>query len=173
MRLFLAIDIPEEIKEEIAKFQGQFKMKGIKLVEKENLHITVKFLGEVDEEKLKEILNLDLSIQPVKIKLKTLGTFPNPNYIRVIWIGAYNENLIEIFKEIDKKLSNLGFKREREYVPHLTIGRVKFIDNKKKLKDRIEKYKDIDFGEFEVNHIKLYKSTLTPNGPIYEVIKEW
>ncbi len=173
MRLFLAIDIPEEIKEEISKFQGQLKMKGIKLVEKENLHITVKFLGEIDEETLKEILNLDLSIQPVKIKLKTLGTFPNSNYIRVIWIGVYNENLIEIFKEVDKKLSNLGFKREGEYVPHLTIGRVKFIDNKKKLKDRIEKYKDVDFGEFEAQHIKLYKSTLTPNGPIYEVIKEW
>ena len=173
MRLFLAIDIPENLKEEIAKFQEQFKIKGIKLVEKENLHITVKFLGEVDEEKLKEILNLDLSIQPIKIKLKTLGTFPNSNYIRVIWIGAYNNNLVEIFKEIDKKLSTLGFKKERSYIPHLTIGRVKFIDNKKKLKDRIDKYGDIDFGEFEAKHIKLYKSTLTPNGPIYEVIKEW
>ena len=71
MRLFLAIDIPENLKEEVAKFQEQFKIKGIKLVEKENLHITVKFLGEVDEEKLKEILDLDLSIQPIKIKLKT------------------------------------------------------------------------------------------------------
>ncbi|XRO77528.1 RNA 2',3'-cyclic phosphodiesterase [Methanocaldococcus sp. 10A] len=173
MRLFLAIDIPENLKNKIKEFQEHFKMKGIKLVEKENLHITVKFLGEVDEEKLKEILDLDLSIEPIKIKLKHIGTFPNSNYIKVIWIKVENENLIEIFKNIDKKLSNLGFKKEKEYVPHLTIGRVKFIDNKKKLKDRIEKYKDIDFGEFEAKHIKLYKSTLTPNGPIYEVLKEW
>ena len=173
MRLFIAIDIPEEIKEKISNFQKQIKMKGIKLVEKENLHITVKFLGEVDENLLNDILNLDLSIEPVKIKLNQLNVFPNMNYIRVIWIGAYGENLIKIFEDVDKKLSNLGFKKEREYVPHLTIGRVKFIENKKQLKDKIEKFKDVDFGEFEAKKLKLYKSTLTPNGPIYEVIKEW
>ncbi|WP_456371508.1 RNA 2',3'-cyclic phosphodiesterase [Methanocaldococcus sp.] len=173
MRLFIAIDIPEKLKEKIANFQKQIKMKGIKLVEKENLHITVKFLGEVDENLLNEILNLDLSIKPVKIKLNQLNVFPNMNYIRVIWIGAYGDNLIKIFEDVDKKLANLGFKKEREYVPHLTIGRVKFIENKKQLKDKIEKFKDIDFGEFEAKKLKLYKSTLTPNGPIYEVIKEW
>ncbi|CAB3288339.1 RNA 2',3'-cyclic phosphodiesterase [Methanocaldococcus lauensis] len=173
MRLFIAIDIPEELKEKIATFQKQIKMKGIKLVEKENLHITVKFLGDVDENLLSKILDLDLSIKPIKIKLNQLNVFPNMNYIRVIWIGAYGENLIKIFEDVDKKLANLGFKKEREYVPHLTIGRVKFIENKKQLKNKIEKFKDIDFGEFEAKKLKLYKSTLTPSGPIYEVIKEW
>jgi len=173
MRLFLAVDIPKDIKEEIYKFQKQFKLKGIKLVEKENLHITVKFLGDVDEETFKKILDMDLSIPPLKIKLKNLGVFPNPNYIRVIWIGVENKDLVRIFKDIDEKLATLGFKREKDYVPHLTIGRVKFIDDKRLLKDRVEKWKDIDFGEFEVSKITLYESTLTPSGPIYKVIKEW
>ncbi len=173
MRVFLAIDIPKEIKEKIYNFQKNFKIKGIKLVERENLHITVKFLGEVNEKLLNNILDLDLSIQPINIHLKNLSTFPNENYIRVIWIGAYGENLIDTFKYVDNKLYKLGFKKEKNYIPHLTIGRVKFIDNKKLLKDKIEKYKNIDFGYFVADSIKLYKSTLTPTGPIYEIIKEW
>ncbi|WP_048203614.1 RNA 2',3'-cyclic phosphodiesterase [Methanocaldococcus infernus] len=171
MRAFLAIDIPKDIKEEIYKFQKNFKIRGIKLVEKQNLHITVKFLGEIDEETLNKILNLDLRIEPRTVKLEGLGVFPNPNYIRVIWIGV--QGLVELFKEIDEKLHSLGFEKEKSYVPHLTIGRVKFIDNKKELRERIEKFEDINFGTFTVDKIKLYKSTLTPMGPIYEVIREW
>ncbi|WP_423792575.1 RNA 2',3'-cyclic phosphodiesterase [Methanocaldococcus indicus] len=173
MRVFLAIDIPKDIKNKIYELQKDFKIKGIKLVEKENLHITVKFLGEVDDNTLNKILNLNLEIPKTKIELKGLGTFPNENYIRVIWIGVYGEGLINIFKEIDNKLNTLGFEKERSYVPHLTLGRVKFIENKKLLKEKINKNKDIFIGEFETNSIKLYKSTLTPTGPIYEVIKEW
>ena len=171
MRCFLAIDLPEEIKDKIEGIKRDFKIKGIKLVEKENLHITIKLLGEIDEETVEKIKNLDLSINPIKVKIKNIGIFPNENYIRVIWLGA--TNLVDLFKEIDEKLSDIGFKKEREYVPHVTIGRVKFIENKKALKDKIEKHRKIDIGEFEVRSIKLMKSTLTPNGPIYEVIKEW
>ncbi|AEF97122.1 RNA 2',3'-cyclic phosphodiesterase [Methanotorris igneus] len=171
MRCFIAIDLPEEIKDKIEEVKKHFKIKGIKLVEKENLHITIKFLGEIDEEIVEKIKNLDLSISPIKVKIKNIGVFPNENYIRVIWLGA--TNLVDLFKEVDEKLSEIGFKKEREYVPHVTIGRVKFIENKKALKDKIEKHRKIDIGEFEVKSIKLMKSTLTPNGPIYEVIKEW
>jgi len=171
MRCFLAIELDEDIKEKLEELKSHFKMKGIKLVEKDNLHITVKFLGNIDEEMVEKIKNLDLSIEPIKSDVKGMGVFPNENYIRVIWLGA--TNLVDLFKEIDEKLSDIGFKKEREYVPHVTIGRVKFIENKKALKDKIEKHRKIDIGEFEVRSIKLMKSTLTPNGPIYEVIKEW
>ncbi|ENN95755.1 2'-5' RNA ligase [Methanocaldococcus villosus KIN24-T80] len=173
MRLFLAIDIPKDIKNKIYEFQKSFKIKGIKLVEKENLHITVKFLGEVDENLLNKILDLDLSIEPIRIKLKNLGVFPNENFIRVIWVGVEGDKIIDLFKDIDKKLSTLGFKKENNYIPHLTIGRVKFIENKKLLKDRIREFKNVEFGSFTAEKIKLYKSTLTREGPIYEIIKEW
>jgi len=171
MRCFLAIELSKDIKEKLEELKSHFKMKGIKLVEKENLHITVKFLGDIDKEIVEKIKNLDLSIKPVKSDIKYIGVFPNENYIRVIWVGA--TNLISIFKEIDRKLSELGFKKEKDYVPHITIGRVKFIENKKLLKNKIDKYKNVELGELEVKNIVLMKSELTREGPIYKVIKKW
>ncbi len=171
MRCFLAIELSKDIKEKLEELKSHFKMNGIKLVEKENLHITVKFLGDIDKEIVEKIKNLDLSIKPVKSSIKYIGVFPNENYIRVIWVGA--TNLISIFKEIDKKLSELGFKKEKDYVPHITIGRVKFIENKKLLKNKIDKYKNVELGELEVKNIVLMKSELTKEGPIYKVIKKW
>lgn len=171
MRCFLAIELSEDIKEKLEELKSHFKMNGIKLVEKENLHITVKFLGDIDKEIVERIKNLDLSIKPVKSDIKYIGVFPNENYIRVIWVGA--TNLMPIFKEIDKKLSELGFKKEKDYIPHITIGRVKFIENKKFLKSKIDKYKNVELGKLEVKNIVLMKSELTKEGPIYEVIKRW
>ena len=171
MRCFLAIELNDDIKEKLEELKSHFKMKGIKLVEKENFHITVKFLGDIDEEMVDKIKNLDLSIKPVKSDVKYMGVFPNENYIRVIWIRA--TKLIPIFNEIDKKLSELGFKKEKDYVPHITIGRVKFTKDKNLLKAKIEKYRKIDIGTLEVKNIVLMKSELTKEGPIYEVIKKW
>ncbi|WP_292459982.1 RNA 2',3'-cyclic phosphodiesterase [Methanothermococcus sp.] len=171
MRCFLAIELNEDIKEKLEELKSCFKIDGIKPVEKENFHITVKFLGDIDEEMVEKIKNLDLSIKPVKSHIKYMGVFPNENYIRVIWIGA--TNLIPVFKEIDKKLSELGFKKEKDYVPHITIGRVKFTKDKKLLKSKIDKYKHVELGTLEVKNIVLMKSELTREGPIYEVIKKW
>ncbi|HIQ39187.1 MAG TPA: RNA 2',3'-cyclic phosphodiesterase, partial [Methanothermococcus okinawensis] len=103
--------------------------------------------------------------------IRGLGVFPNENYIRVIWVGA--SNLVPLFEEVDKRLEDLNFKREREYVPHITIGRVKFLKDKRTLKERIKKYRDVDLGTLYVDSIVLMKSTLTRSGPIYEVLKRW
>ena len=171
MRCFLAIELTEELKEDIEKLQKNFKIEGIKLVEKENLHITVKFLGDIDEETLEKIKNLDLSIHPIKTPIKELGVFPNENYIKIIWVGA--PKLTNILKEIDEKILELGFKKERRYIPHITIGRVKFIKNKKDLKEKIEKYKTVKFGNLEVKNIVLISSQLTEKGAIYTTIKKY
>ena len=171
MRCFLAIELDNNIKEKLEELKSNFKMNGIKLVEKDNLHITVKFLGDIDEEIVEKIKNLDLSIKPVKSDVKYMGVFPNENYIRIIWVGA--TKLIPIFKEIDKKLSEMGFKKEKDYIPHITIGRVKFTKDKKLLKSKIDKYKNVELGTLEVKNIVLMKSELTKEGPIYEVIKRW
>ncbi|AEH07451.1 RNA 2',3'-cyclic phosphodiesterase [Methanothermococcus okinawensis] len=171
MRCFLAIELNEDIKEKLKELSSHFKINGIKLVKMDNLHITVKFLGDIDEEMIEKIKNLDLSIKPVKSDIKHIGVFPNENYIRVIWVGV--TNLIPIFKKIDEKLSELGFKKEKDYIPHITIGRVKFIKDKKLLKNKIDKYKHTELGTIEVKNIVLMKSELTREGPIYEVIKKW
>ena len=171
MRCFLAIELSDEIVEGLEDLKRNFKIDGIKLVEKENLHITVKFLGEIEEKTVEDIKGMDLSLEPVESRIRGLGVFPNENYIRVIWVGA--SNLVPLFEEVDKRLQDLNFKREREYVPHITIGRVKFLKDRKLLKERIEKYRDIDLGTLYVDNIVLMKSTLTGSGPIYEVLERW
>ena len=171
MRCFLAIELSDEIVEGLENLKRNFKIDGIKLVERENLHITVKFLGEIGGKTVENIKSMDLSLEPVESRIRGLGVFPNENYIRVIWVGA--SNLVPLFEEVDRRLEDLNFKREREYVPHITIGRVKFLRDRRTLKERIKRYRDIDLGTLYVDSIVLMKSTLTRSGPIYEVLERW
>lgn len=177
-RGFIAIDIPTnkkllEMENEIKNIQAD-----LKLVEPENIHVTLKFLGDTDEEKIEEIQEIiKNSVKDIKafsVKLKGSGVFPNKNYMKVIWVGLENaEKLKEIAEKIDKKLEPLGFKTEkRGFSAHLTLARVKSSKNKEKLLKIIEKYQDIEFATIDVKSIKLKKSDLTPKGPIYKTLKE-
>ncbi|KYK28302.1 2'-5' RNA ligase [Thermoplasmatales archaeon SG8-52-1] len=177
-RGFIAIDIEPFPK--LIQFENEIRNIGanVKLVELENVHITLKFLGETDEaliDRLQEIMKSAVEgITPFDIKFKGSGVFPNQNYIRVMWVGIENiENISKIAKKIDEQTSKLGFEKEkRAFSAHLTIARVKSAKNKDKLLQIIEKYKDVEFGIFNVNQITLKKSELTPKGPIYTTIKE-
>ncbi|MCK5112190.1 MAG: RNA 2',3'-cyclic phosphodiesterase [Thermoplasmatales archaeon] len=150
----------------------------VKLVEPQNIHITLKFLGEVEEVNIDDIEQIMKDsvkeIEPFTIKLSGTGVFPNQNYIRVVWIGIKDAEIIEtISRSIDERLSQLGFKREkRGFSAHLTIGRVKTAKNKQLLLKAIEDYKDSEFSTQEINSIKLKKSDLTPKGPIYTTLRE-
>ena len=102
--------------------------------------------------------------------LDKIGVFPNESYIRVIWIGLNPENeILELQKNIDENLKTL-FKKEKDFKPHLTLARVKYIENKE---DFINKLKNINIEnkKIEINNFKLIKSTLTPNGPVYEELE--
>ena len=177
-RGFIAIDIEPFPK--LIQFENEIRNIGanVKLVELENVHITLKFLGETDEaliDRLQEIMKSAVEgITPFDIKFKGSGVFPNQKYIRVMWVGIENiENISKIAKKIDEQTSKLGFEKEkRAFSAHLTIARVKSAKNKDKLLQIIEKYKDVEFGIFNVNQITLKKSELTPKGPIYTTIKE-
>ena len=170
MRLFVAVDIP--VNSDIEGVVNYVKKSGkVKAVERENLHITLKFLGEVSEDKLPDIKNcIEKSCKDFKkfsIKLKGLGAFPSLSRPRVIWIGVDDgkDVLSEIMRRLDVCFQKLGFKKEKSYVPHMTIARVKgFI----KLDPR--PYLKKDFGPVMIEEIKLKKSTLTPKGPIYDDI---
>jgi len=179
MRAFIAIELPKGIKEEIRRFQKEisnlFIAKWIA-----SFHLTFKFLGEIDEnqsEKIKTILkDICSKNKSFKISIKGVGAFPSEEYIRVLWLGIENgdKGSRELQKQIEKGLNSIGFaKEEREYKNHVTIGRIKKITDKTKLKELFEKYKNKEFGEFEADSIKLIKSTLTPDGPIYEVLNEF
>ena len=177
-RGFIAIEI--NAAPNILEFEKEIKKTGadVKLVEPQNIHITLKFLGDVKENLIDEIEQIMKDavkkIQPFTIKLEGTGVFPNQNYVRVVWIEIKEAQVIEtIANTIDEHLSKLGFKKEkRGFSPHLTIGRVKTAKNKQQLLKVIEKYIDVEFSIQEINSIKLKKSDLTSAGPIYTTIRD-
>jgi 2'-5' RNA ligase len=177
-RGFIAVDIP--VFSKILEFEKDIINSGadVKLVEPENIHITLKFLGDTEEgliNNIGEVIKKSCeNMDPFNIVLKSSGVFPNYNYIKVVWIGIENiENLAEISSSIDEGVSKFGFEKEkRKFSAHLTIGRVKSAKNKDRLLQIINKYNDVEFGDIDVNSIELKKSELTSNGPIYTTIKE-
>ena len=177
MRAFIAIDVSEEVRDAIVRAQDFIGTKEakIKFVERENLHITLKFLGEITQEQAEEIKRVLAEIakrhKKHEVRVKGIGVFPNPNYVRVIWAGVENDEGIKaIAQDIERELSKLGFKKDKEFVAHVTIGRVKFVKDKLGLAMKLKELANEDFGTFRVEAIELKKSTLTPKGPIYETL---
>jgi RNA 2',3'-cyclic 3'-phosphodiesterase len=175
-RGFIAVDI--DVFPKLWEFEKEIKETGanVKLVEPENVHITLKFLGDTNESQIDEIDEIIKDsvkeIDPFNIQLKGAGVFPNQNYIKVIWIGIkQGEPIGVIASKIDEPLSKIGFKKEkRGFSPHLTIARVKSSKEKDEILHVIEKYRDVQFVDIRVDSIKLKKSDLTPKGPIYTTL---
>ena len=168
MRCFVAVDIDNDIKAKIASLQNQLGIPGIKLIEPQTLHFTLKFLGEIDEDsvsKVKESLGSLRDYETFEIDLRGVGAFPNADYSRVVWIGA--EKLLNLQNHVNELLSSL-FPKDRDVKPHLTIARVKFLKDKKKIQEFLTKNSNIEIGSMTVKEVFLKKSVLTPNGPVYE-----
>ncbi len=169
MRAFIGIRIIpfEGIKEVLKELR---KKGGIKTVEEENLHINIKFLGEISEkqaEEVKEVLK-KLKAKPFNALINGIGFFPSENFIRVIFIKVISEELMKINEFIEEKLYEKGFMKEkREYAPHITLARVKRPLSKKEA--GYLKEKEIK-KEIRIREIELIKSTLTKQKPVYETI---
>ena len=178
IRSFLAIELDEELVPKIMDVQKEFKKTNanIKYVPSQNMHFTLKFFGNIDldmvedigkavEKTIKNYSSFDLNI-------KKCGCFPNKKVIKVLWLGLEEGSPIKnLQKDLDKEFKKLGFKKEKNFISHLTIGRVKSPKNKNEIRDTIENLEDIEIGQMTVSKICLKKSTLTPQGPIYEDIK--
>ena len=178
IRSFLAIELDEDLVPKILDVQKEFKKTdaNIKYVNSRNMHFTLKFFGNIDldmaedigsavEKVIKNYSSFDLNI-------RNCGCFPNKKVIKVLWLGLEEGSPIKsLQKDLDKEFKKLGFKKEKNFISHLTIGRVKSPKNKKEIRQTIEKLEDIEIGQFSVSKICLKKSTLTPQGPIYEDIK--
>ncbi|MEM0351074.1 MAG: RNA 2',3'-cyclic phosphodiesterase [Archaeoglobaceae archaeon] len=170
MRLFVAVDMDEGVKKNLEPLLSRLSaIQGLKVVEKENLHITLMFLGEVEEsriEKLKEALTR-VKFSPFKIHLKKVGRFPEKGDVRVIWVGIENEDEIrELAEKVYSELKKLGFKRDKDFVAHVTVARVK--KRNKEIDSVIREFEDKDFGEMLVKDFRLKQSILKPTGPIYK-----
>lgn len=175
LRAFLAIDIDEDLKAKIYKIVRQFGQidANIKYVEMENLHLTLKFFGDIDTEGI-EVLSSKISgvvsnFDKFNVKIKGCGAFPNKNRIKVIWLGLDGDEIVKkLHDELDKEFVKLGFDKDKKFSTHLTIGRMRSGKNKDKVKSKIQDLADVEIGEMAVDKIILKKSTLTPQGPIYE-----
>jgi RNA 2',3'-cyclic 3'-phosphodiesterase len=175
-RGFIAVEVP--VTEQILNFQGEIKKTdaNVKLVEPENIHITLKFLGETSlsqinaiESIMKQVVS---SVKKHEITLAGTGAFPNINYIKVIWIGIQESNLLsEMANLLNQQGTKLGLKKEKKtFSAHLTIGRMKSSKGKDQIVTILQNYEDVEFAKIPVTHLHLKKSTLTPKGPIYETL---
>ncbi len=187
MRCFIAILLPEHIKDLIDKIVNlNSPWEGINLVKKDNLHITLKFLGDVENVSIPLLIdslkNLKKNFSPFVLKISHPGVFPNASKIRVLWIGlAFSATLKELATKISEEMEKFNIKREdRQFNAHITVGRVKNLNNGKFLFEKIWKNFRIIKQEihennlsFKVEEFVLMKSTLTPDGSIYEVIERF
>jgi 2'-5' RNA ligase len=175
MRLFIAIKIPDQIKERIGQFQESLKVsEGVKWVRQENLHLTLKFLGETPDKLVKPIVERVNSTVRGKgafeISFSTFDGFPNLKRPRILWIGVEHgkEKVIDLMDRLNRKLSHLGFEMEsRKPKPHLTIGRIR-----KERNTQIE-FQDFEETSFLTKNIFLIRSELTSSGPIYTDVAEF
>lgn len=177
LRLFIAVPIPQGMREALEGLQASWKARtqGVRWVRPEGLHITLKFLGNVPEERLqaiKEAMETALSgLAPFEVRVKGVGAFPSLRNPRVLWVGVEDEEgkLKGVFKALEKALQKLGFPREeRPFSPHLTLGRVKGRGDFSFLEGS-----GFDFGPLLVKEVILFKSDLKPEGaeytPLYAV----
>ena len=186
IRTFIAIDLSEEVKKDIEDLVEEVKKEfndcvKMKWVEKKNYHITLKFLGNILKSDVKNVIEkMNICFCDEKRFLNqfnSLGKFPkNGEYVKVIFMKIEkDEKIKEIHDRLEAHLNELGFGKERFYVPHLTLARVKYVTNKKEFMKKVheifERYHDINI-KFEVEKVTLYESKLKRNGPEYIKLHE-
>ena len=176
MRLFIALDLPENIKDLLYSIQSKLKNSNVKAnwVFKKNMHLTLKFLGEVSDSKLdliKERLR-ELKSKKLEIKLENLGVFPNENFINIIWIGIEkNKNLFDLQNKIDEVSLDIS-KTSMKFTGHLTLARIKKIKNKEEFIKNLNSLK-LENIKFKINEFKLLKSRLRREGPEYITLETY
>ena len=167
MRLFIAIDF-NELKDYFIELQQELP-KNAKLSLTRTFHITLKFLGEVQPDSAEKIINIlkNIKFEPFSAFLGSIGIFPTENYIRVVWVGLKpEENILELQNKVDDSLKKF-FRKEKEFKAHVTLARVKFVEDKKDFVERLKKIK-VENKKIEIKYFRLIKSTLTPKGQVYE-----
>ncbi|MGC9308778.1 MAG: RNA 2',3'-cyclic phosphodiesterase [Thermoplasmatota archaeon] len=175
-RLFTAIDIGA--RQSLVELEQRLDETGanLKLVEPENIHVTLKFLGDTDEAKIPGIVEALQTVagemKPYQAALQGVGVFPHLDYIKVIWIGVDDDGQTkQIAERLDDELAGQEFRKEKhEFTPHATIARMKGARGKDAVRRLVEEHTATGFGELSVTGIELKKSELRPEGPVYTTL---
>jgi RNA 2',3'-cyclic 3'-phosphodiesterase len=174
VRLFVALDVPDETRralgEAIRKFESVCR--GARWMRAESIHVTLKFIGEVEETKLpaiKDSLATVKSSQPIEIAFRNFGFFPNERHPHVFWLGIESgPNLAALAANISSALEPIGFPREeREFRPHLTLARFKTEKGLPKLREIVAPLAHQSFGNTVASQFHLYESVLNPSGAVH------
>jgi 2'-5' RNA ligase len=180
IRSFIAIDIDsEEILTRFTSLQKKLMLSGgnLKLVEPQNIHVTMNFLGDINPILVEKISNQmeGLAFSPFHIEIAGVGAFPSVKRPRTIWADIHKgkEEITNIYSQLEQGLTRLGFKKSnRKFSPHITISRVKSGRNRGELAHCLQQVADYFFGNMQVSCVKLKKSVLSPHGPTYSTLTE-
>lgn len=176
VRAFIGIDLQDKIKEKLCTSLEELPNEGISQVSKDNMHVTLFFLGNLDSGKLEKVKKVLMSLDYRKFKLAVngVGTFSirSPSVL-FAEISEGRDNIIEIYKLLFDNLKGIGFKMdERAYTPHITIARLKGQNGKKPVLEFIKSHEKDDYGSFVCGSVRLKSSLLTPLGPVYTNLAE-
>ncbi|MCL4305968.1 RNA 2',3'-cyclic phosphodiesterase [bacterium] len=180
MRLFVAIMLPDDWQRILKLPQEKIGWlgRGVKWVEPENLHLTLKFLGETPDSLLPQItdalMECGRAVDSFKIAIQGVGTFPNKQRPRAYWAGlSQSKALTDLQQIVDDRMSDLGFEpEEKKFVPHLTVARIKEPIGKERMTSAFLSF-DLRSESFSVTHFSLVQSLLRQEGPVYTVLKDF
>ncbi len=176
-RLFIGTLVPiaEEV-ESVIEAVSKLGIEG-KWVEEKNLHFTYRFLGDIETEKIPSIVRFLRSKLSGKkaptVRYRGLGVFPNFNRPRVLWVRVESEELLSIKEAVDSALQPFGFPKEENFLPHLTLLRIKKMRRRVKFKELLVKFRNHTFAERVESGVCLIESKLTREGPVYTVLEEF
>jgi 2'-5' RNA ligase len=180
LRTFIAVDLGKPLRDRLASMQEQLARGGaeVKWVEAENLHVTLLFLGEVDEREIPAVCRAVGEacgrLDRFELSLETVGCFPNPRRPRIVWagVGAGGPELVALHDTLEAPLLELGCYRreERQFTPHVTLGRVRDERSAGVLAAALAERAAWRGGEVEVREVLVMSSRLTPQGPQYTVL---
>ena len=178
MRVFIAIELPDNIREALAELQRELRpvARSARWVAPDSIHVTLKFIGEVAESRIDEI---DLAIvkvnwRPFTVTVKNVGFFPGSRSPRIFWAGMEAPMMARLAEALDAQLEQLGFQKEqRAFTPHITLARTRQSRLESSLVTAAAKYETHEFGNFTVDRFFLIQSTLRLGGALYTKLRKY
>ena len=182
MRVFIAIDIDEQIRRGLSRLQNEMRSKvdikkgDVKWVNPDVMHLTLKFLGEIKDVQAVDVCNITQEVasrhKNFELEVETVGYFGGRS-ARVLWVGTGQncENMLQLQSDLEQQLALAGWPKEtRRFSGHLTLCRVRNARAGVKLAQMTEEYKDFKLGTMPADSVCVYQSQLTPKGPVYTVL---
>ncbi len=169
MRVFVAVDLPQEAKDELALVQKQLSTAAAKMSPAHGFHLTMKFLGEVTPAKVEVVKSClgNVRFKTFSAAVAGMGVFPSESYARVVWAGIEpEEDVIRLQQGIDGSLEK-EFPKDKQFKPHITLARVKSVHDKNAFLQQLRQMK-VKKIKFVVNSFKLKRSTLSREGAVYD-----